>query len=175
MENLLTLAKEWINQNREWLFSGAGLVVISCLWAAIRFVRSKRFGTASANYPYNIKRSLSSFETHDAKRDAIKPLSVRTTDGYLTQIGVLFEWRIAEPFVVLTNLGRHEDAEKKVIERLRYHLIENLESKSLSEIRNERPILSSHLLKTFQEEMRPFGVELAYLKIGRVIPIDQHA
>lgn len=175
MEHWPTTAVEWISENREWLFSGAGLVVLSAIWAVFRYLGSRQAAPPVEKATVQTKGAASSFGDEKQGGDSIKPLMVHTTDGYLAQVGVLFEWRIVEVFPFKKSLGDMQQADKKITERLRYHLIEGLEKKTLSELREERSILSDQLLNSFKNEIRPFGVELVHLKIGRVTPVDRHA
>jgi len=176
MEHWPTSVIEWISENREWLFSGAGLVVISAAWAVFRYVGSKSSNATTAKAQSGASQSTSSFgDEEGGSGDEIKPLMVHTIDGYLAQVGVLFEWRIVDPLSFVKNLGSMEEAGNKITERLRYHLIGGLEDKALPQIREERSVLSKQLLQTFRDEIKPFGVELVHLKIGRVTPVDRHA
>lgn len=170
----MTSAAQWISDNREWLFSGVGLIVLSAVWRAFRRFSSKRNKPSTKKVGSKNKQTPSSFGEDKPESNEIKPLMVRTTDGYLAQIGVLFEWRIVDPIPFMTNLGDEAQAGRKITERLRYHLIEGLEQKALSEIREERAATGSQLLQTFRKEISPFGVELVHLKIGRVTPVDRH-
>lgn len=176
MEHWPASAVGWINENRDWLFSGAGLVVLSTIWAVLRFAGSRRSNASQAKAQSVASASGNSFgDAKGGSGEKLKPLMVHTTDGYLAQVGVLFEWRIVDPISFMKNLGGMEEASDKISARLMYHLIDGLEEKALSQIREERSALSEQLLQSFRDEIQPFGVDLVHLKIGRITPVDRHA
>jgi hypothetical protein len=75
----------------------------------------------------------------------------------------------------MRRLGTQAEAEAKIHSRLEYHLIEQLEKRTIEEIRDMRAEISRDLLEVTRDEMLSLGMRFTEIKIGRVTPVDQHA
>lgn len=161
MEHWLLKGWDWTYQNREWLFSGVGVLILG---GAAAWFRDRKYN----------KAEIASENSQDGK-PGIKPLLVHTTDDYLVQVGVLFSWRVKDPFKFLQSLGDEANAARVIEEQLRYCLTALLEAKSLGEIRDERKALSKAAYDQIISETGNLGIEFERLRIGRITPVDRHA
>ena len=158
---------DWILFNKDWLFSGAGIVVLVYVGKLLfnAFIEPKSNGIRDSGVP-NAK--MSRLKPERPEGDKLEPLIVRLADGNLYQIQVLFSYRVTNPLALITGAGEMGKAEKMLINSLKVRLIQELEPIDVDDLRRRRREIGANILSSMKDIENKIGLAFVELEIGAI-------
>ena len=182
-----------IVENREWLFSGLGIVLLGLFFSVFRQTDKASSKTSNSkegnkaaqietSSPYwhgitpdkskyaltsekqsSLPVSVQTFSFEFAPRGHAKPLSFQGKQASLT---IQMDCRIVNPIKAIYEGGDYalNFLQPRFLTRAR----EVLEKKSLTTLRNNREIIATEILKNAEKEFLEHGVELQNVRIDSI-------
>ncbi len=151
---------DFIWAEREWMFSGIGVVILAALFSKLR----------NSNVPVPQSATAKSTRPNEptSKTEQLDPLLVTLSDGYEYQVQVLFSYRLVNPSQLLSSVGDYAKAEDMLQKALRVKLIGKLETQTYSSLASDRAKISKIMLKQMEDTASEFGFKMMDIDIGSI-------
>ncbi len=158
---------EYISANKEWLFSGIGVLVITAFFGLTR--RSPNAPDAkNVKHTHEIKISNESSLVGQPPDETTKfDNRITFADGVFARVFVDGVVQIIDPYAY-TSSKDSIDMLKTLIDS---HLRQTLESVPISEARTRRKELEEEIIEKVQDTFNKHGVKLISISIGNIIEI----
>ena len=153
---------DYIASNKEWLFSGAGVFVIS---AAFALFRMRRTGSASG--------ASEDRQPHEIPARSSPGFRFEFADGIIAYAKVRTSYRLVNPLVFVTFFKSNDEFLKSMASRVHAKACYLLEKYPYQEAKLYREQAEQELVAQLKDQYATFGLELQEITIGSLVRVHR--
>lgn len=152
---------DYIASNKEWLFSGAGIFLISAVFTLFRVRRTR----AAAGKQGDAK-------PHEMPVRGSRGFRFEFADGVVAYAKLRTSYRLVNPLVFVTFFKSNDEFLKAMASRVHAKACYFLEKYPYQEAKLRREQLEHELIAELKDQYTTFGLELQEITIGSLVRVD---